>query len=106
MLPRMSVLGLQLSAAMSAGLREQVFGGRLAPERFGNGGDSGRVGPDRGQADPGIADHPVLQPHRGAAGDHRPITRAPLDLLIGAGAAGPQRDADLCQKLRRPTAVS
>ena len=53
--------------------------------------ERGRGGPDGGERDAGVGDRAPVHPERRGHRDDRPVARAPLDLLVGAAAAGPHR---------------
>src|SRR5262245_2102688 len=84
------VLGLRSAVLGSDSTRELVgrLRRRLATQGFGDGGDSGRVGPDGREPHSGLGDDAVLEPYGDARGDHRPVTGTSLDLLVRARTAG------------------
>src|SRR6478752_1582209 len=79
--------------------RVQLVGGSLAPQHLGDRGHAGRVRTDSREPDPGVGDDVAVHPDRSPGGRHRPVAGPPLDLGVGAGAVGPDRDPDLGQHL-------
>ena len=57
------------------------------------------VRPTAAQGDARVGDLAAVDPQRGARRRDRPVTRAPLDLLVGAARAGADLEADLGEDL-------